>query len=108
MRAAGAGQLAGQRFEHGAKFRIGDLPQALAEFLGNGRIGRALRPRFGPGGAPLAEGDLRDSLIAEEAVYPLDDQRAEVLDQRRMRALDREGQRAAALLAGREADRFGG
>ena len=63
--------------------------------------------RAAPGGpgawrlvdAALAEGDLVDRGIAEEAVDPLDDQRGEMLHQRRMRALDGQGQRAARLLA---------
>ena len=47
----------------------------------------------------LAEGDLGDRLIAEEAIDSLDDQGPEVLHQRRMGAFDAERQRAAGLLA---------
>ena len=45
--------------------------------------------------------------MAEETVHPLDDQRAEMLKQWPVRALDQQGQDTARLAAGGKADRFG-
>src|SRR5437868_633383 len=97
-RAKRAGKLGSEGFETGAELRIADLPEALAQFLGHSRGRGPHHLRSRDSGPALPKGDLVDRFITEEAIDPLDDQRGEMLDQRRVGALDVKGQRAASLL----------
>src|SRR5574338_12590 len=100
-RTAGSGNLRRKRLQAGAQLGIGDLAQTLAQLLRNGAKLGALRPCGRGGRLALPENDSVDCGIAEETVHPLDDHRREVLDQRRVRAVDQPGQDSARLSAGR-------
>src|SRR4029079_19284881 len=68
---------------------------------------RPVRLRRRRGRPALAEDDAIDRGVAEETVDPLDDQRREMLDQRRMRAVDQQGEDAARLAPRGKALLFG-
>jgi len=55
----------------------------------------------------MAECYLGDGGIAKEPVHPIDDQRCQMLHERRMSALDGKGKRAVGLLPRRKSYRFG-
>src|SRR5205085_5558141 len=55
----------------------------------------------------LPEDHAVDGSVAEETVHPLDDHRRQMLEQRRMGALDQQGQCSARLAASRKAQGFG-
>ena len=75
--------------------------------LGTGRSAGRWGRAGGRRRLALAKHDPVDRGIAEEAVDLVDDHRRQMLDQRRVRAVDQQGQHAAAFAAGRETDRFG-
>ena len=103
----GRNEAGGERFEAGAKPGIGDFAQALAKLARDGARRGADRA-LDAVDAALAKGDLVDRGIAEEAIDALDDQRGQMLHQRGVGADHGQRQRAARLLALREAHRFGG
>src|SRR6185503_10870823 len=94
------------RLKTGAKLGVNDLPEAFAQLLGHGTERRPVERRLRCRRTALAEHQPVDRFIAEKAVDPLDDQRGQMLHQRRVRALDQQGEHTARLAAGRKTDRF--
>src|SRR5678815_1999106 len=90
------GDMPGKRREASPKLGISNRAQSLAKLLGDGSgLLARLHTGLGGGQPALSERDLVDRLITEEAVDPLDDHGAKVLDERGMRAFNQQSEGAA-------------